>query len=228
MGRIGRIWFCGYRDWALSLYAHACSHTGASISLIKDGKDFAKRKSEFDKDDLFLFIGWSWILPKEIVDKYTCVCLHPSPLPKYRGGSPLQHQHIKGETDSAATFFLMNEHLDKGPILYTESFSLDGSLSEIYDRIVKCGRNGIDSLIGQFLAGTPLIGEPQDESAKTYYKRRTPSMSEIKIEEVSEMTAMQIYNKVRALQDPYPNAYIRCKDDTILLLKTVAVGEEIT
>ena len=120
----------------------------------------------------------------------------------------------------------MSEYLDKGPILFTKSFSLDGSLSEIYDKIVQCGKAGIDALIEQYLSGEPLLGIPQDESAKTYYKRRTPAMSEIKTEEITQMTATQIYNKVRALQDPYPNAYIRCKDGTTLLLKTVEVEGE--
>jgi len=35
-----------------------------------------------------------------------------------------------------------------------------------------------------------------------------------------------VYNKVRALQDPYPNAFIRCKDNTRILLKMVEVGEQ--
>ena len=37
-------------------------------------------------------------------------------------------------------------------------------------------------------------------------------MSEITINEIKKSTAEDLYNKVRALQNPYPNAYIKCKE----------------
>jgi hypothetical protein len=43
-------------------------------------------------------------------------------------------------------------------------------------------------------------------------------MSEIHIDDFSNYTAIQLYDKIRSLQDPYPNAYIQCKDGTILYL----------
>ena len=49
-------------------------------------------------------------------------------------------------------------------------------------------------------------------------------MSEVKKEDFINMTATELYNKVRALQDPYPNAYVKCKDNTKLLIKIVEVG----
>ena len=52
--------------------------------------------------------SWSWIIPSEIVDSYHCICLHPSKLPEYRGGSPIQNQVLDGVLDSAVTVFKMN------------------------------------------------------------------------------------------------------------------------
>ena len=43
-------------------------------------------------------------------------------------------------------------------------------------------------------------------------------MSEIYVEDFSHYSSKQLYDKIRSLQDPYPNAFIRCKDDTILYL----------
>ena len=219
------IWFCGYREWALEIYSHAVKHVDYPIPLLNSQDEFEKYLPQFGEDDLFLFIGWSWIIPKSFVDTHACVCLHPSPLPKYRGGSPLQHQIIRGEKESAVTFFLMNEYLDKGPILFVESFSLAGSLDDIYRRIVQCGKRGIEHITTSYLKKMPLEGIVQDESQKSYFKRRTPAMSEIKVEDFANLTAQDVYNKVRALQDPYPNAFIRCKDDTRILLKVVEVGK---
>ena len=44
-------------------------------------------------------------------------------------------------------------------------------------------------------------------------------MSEIKIEDFEKYTAEELHNKIRALQDPYPNAFIKCKNNTILLIQ---------
>ena len=220
------IWFCGYREWALEIYQHAVRYVDFPIPLLRSQSDFDESRALFGADDLFLFIGWSWIIPKEFVDSYTCVCLHPSPLPRYRGGSPLQHQIIRAEAESAVTFFLMDEYLDKGPILFVKPFSLDGSLDRIYEKIVECGKLGVEKITSQYLKKVPFSGVVQDESQKSYFKRRTPAMSEIKATDFANLTARDVYNKVRALQDPYPNAFIRCKDNTRILLKIVEVGEQ--
>jgi len=44
-------------------------------------------------------------------------------------------------------------------------------------------------------------------------------MSEIKVEDISNFTASELHDKVRALQDPYPNAFITCRDGSKLYVK---------
>ena len=181
-----KIWFCGYRHWAISIYEHlmrSSARHDVPVILIKNQDHYSIMVENIGPDDIVFFVGWSWIIPKEIVDKYTCVCLHPSPLPKYRGGSPLQHQIINGESHSAVTYFIMDEHLDKGPILFTKGFDLGGSLDEIYQKIIDCGKEGITEITNQYMSEQPLQAIPQDESQKSYYRRRTPAMSEIKKED---------------------------------------------
>ena len=48
-------------------------------------------------------------------------------------------------------------------------------------------------------------------------------MSEIKIDDIQEFTASQLHDKVRALQDPYPNAFITCKDGSRLYIKKTKI-----
>ena len=56
---------------------------------------FASNPSELDKllesynPRYIFFPHWSWIVPKEIFEKYECVCFHMTDLPFGRGGSPL-------------------------------------------------------------------------------------------------------------------------------------------
>ncbi len=91
------------------------------------------------KPDVFLFYGWSWMIPKEIYEHYPCLILHTSPLPKYRGGSPLQNQIISGETRSSISIFQATKGLDEGPIYAQAPFSLEGTLERIVQNIVKAG-----------------------------------------------------------------------------------------
>ena len=52
-------------------------------------------------------------------------------------------------------------------------------------------------------------------------------MSEIKLEDFKSFTAEQLHNKIRGLQNPYPNAFIVCKNGTKLYLTESNLGEKI-
>jgi methionyl-tRNA formyltransferase len=148
--------------------------------------------------------------------------LHPSPLPKYRGGSPIQHQIINGETKSAVTFFKMTEKLDAGPILYQQEFSLEGNLKDVTLRIKDLAIRGIFYILNN----NNVIMSAQDESEVTFYKRRTPAESEIFVDDFKKYTAEELYNKIRCLQDPYPNAYVTCKDGKKLFIQLANYQKE--
>jgi len=207
------IWICAYREWALEIYDQVKNEIDCELIESKDKFNYAREK--FNKNDIIFFIGWSWIIDDHLIEKHKCICLHPSPLPKYRGGSPIQHQIINGESLSAVTFFRMTNKLDAGVILYKEYFSLKGNLKDIFSRIIPLGTSGILRILT-----TNIKEEPQDESQATFYKRRKPGESEILINDFINYTAKELHNKIRSLQDPYPNAYIQCKDQKLFITKT--------
>ena len=207
-----KIWICAYRDWSLEIY-NQISKEFDNVELIETKKEFERTTSLFQKDDIIFFLGWSWIIPDDIVEKYNCICLHPSPLPKYRGGSPLQHQIINDESISAVTYFRMTDELDAGVILFQEEFLLDGELKDVTNRIIPLGIRGIFIILNN-----NMQEREQDISQSTCYKRRKPNESEITLDEINNASAKQLYNKIRALQDPYPNAYIKCNDGSKLYI----------
>ncbi len=159
-------------------------------------------------------------MKREILGIAPCVCLHPSPLPKYRGGSPIQNQIIRGEKESAVTLFYMTQELDAGDIILQEPIPLTGHLEEILDRIVQQGVK---------LTKTMLDGKmdavPQDHAQATFFKRRQPHESELPIDDLKTKTSEELYNFIRALEDPYPNAFILCSDNKKLLLKRVEIED---
>ena len=208
------VYICAYRDWGIDIFNKLKGIY--DIVLIETPDQLTQLSNMFHKNDTIFFLGCSLIVDKNIIDNYNCICLHPSPLPKYRGGSPIQNQIINKEQVSAVSFFKMNDKLDQGKILYQTPFSLKGELNDIFSRIIELGTFGIHHI----MASNPK-GIKQDESEATYCKRRKPEESEITIDEIMNKSAHELYDKVRMLNDPYPNAFIRCKNgDKLFITKT--------
>ena len=209
-----------YRDWAIDIYEKIYEvYKNEHNFLIWSEKDAfnAEALKEF-KPDLILWYGWSWIVEDVFVNDYESIMLHPTPLPKYRGGSPIQNQIINGEKLGAVSLFRMNEGLDKGDIYQQLPISLNGTLDDIFRRISDIGFAATCNIIERNYNLTV-----QDHTKSSYFKRRTPKDSEITIEELEHKTSEYLYNKVRMLADPYPNAYIKTIDGRKLIIKSVEV-----
>jgi methionyl-tRNA formyltransferase len=214
-----KVIFCAYREWAINI-VNKIDKSSFQYKLISDNKDIKNQICNFDPDIIF-FIGWSWIIPDEIINKYNSICIHPSELPKYRGGSPIQNQIIDGLDKSAVTLFKMNSELDAGDIIFQKELNLEGDLNDILNRIETISVELINIIINKLSKNEQLIYFKQDESQMTYSKRRKPEDSEITMSDLQNQTAKQIYDKVRCLQDPYPNAYITLGNgEKLYILKT--------
>ncbi|MDC0127353.1 formyltransferase family protein [Methylophilaceae bacterium] len=209
----------GYRDWALNIYNKLHnSMPEFDFEIISNEKDFNSYNLESFSPEIILFYGWSSIIPKNITEKYNCLMLHPSALPKYRGGSPLQNQIIDGVLDSKATIFKMTNELDAGDILAASDLCLRGSIGEIFNQLEDIGFE----MTKEILLGD-IKYQKQDNSLATHHQRRSPELSELTLEEILNMDAMYLYNKIRMLGDPYPNAFIRTRDGKKLLIKCAEI-----
>ena len=210
----------GYREWALEIYRRVRLFYGSRHEFIfVDKKLYSEELLVQESPDLVLFYGWSWKIEESVIDNYRCLMLHPSPLPKYRGGSPIQNQIINGETSSAVTIIEMTNELDAGDILAQEKFSLDGNIADILKKITRIGTR----LTKRILSGD-YIRVKQNESEATFYKRRNKSDNEITVREILSEDSQYIYNKIRMLGDPYPYAYIKTSDGKKILIKEASIG----
>ncbi|TGM60691.1 formyltransferase family protein [Leptospira vanthielii] len=211
----------GYREWALEIYDELAKKSDNVFLILRSKSQFSEGILNDFKPDLVLFYGWSWIIPAQILENYKCLMLHPSPLPKYRGGSPIQNQIIAGEKKSMVSIFVMTNELDAGDILVQKEISFEGKLSDIFRSIVE---TGISSTLE--ILENDIRAIKQDDSQATYCKRRKPEDSEITIDEIKSASAEYLYNKIRMLADPYPNAYIRTADGKKLFLKESEISED--
>lgn len=212
----------GYRDWALNIYDFLADNTDHVFLIFRSRSQYDENILREFRPDLILFYGWSWLVPEDLLNSFTCLMLHPSPLPKYRGGSPIQNQIIAGEKQSKVSIFIMNNEIDSGDLIGQGHISLEGSLNDIFKRIEEVGIQLTLKIVSEEI--TP---EPQNHSEATYCKRRTLEDSEISFRELSEGSAEYLFNKIRMLADPYPNAYIRTKDGKKLLILDARVESNI-
>ena len=202
----------GYRDWAINIYKNL-SKKKIKIKIVK--KEVNLKNIKNYNPDFILFYGWSKKVSKKIVEEYKCIMLHPSKLPQYAGGSPIQNQIIRNVKTSAVTLFRMSEKIDHGNIILQKKLLLTGDLNEIFKRIVD---------IGTFLTLKMLKNKYKDKKIKIkkIYSRKMTKDSEITLNDLKVKDANFLYNKIRMLQDPYPNAYIKTIDGKKLyLLKAI-------
>lgn len=225
-----KILICGYRDWAIEIY----EQWNKNIPLTIETKaDLVTSKEELDqyleerslKPAFIFFLGWSWIVQENIINSNYCICSHPSDLPLFRGGTPIQNQVVNGALKSAVTLFKMDNKIDHGAILYKEFLNLDAELDTIFKNIKDSTYRGMLNIVSQYHRNKVVKETIQDHTVSTYYKRRTPAQSEVTLEDIQNHTAKEIFRKARVLGNPYPNAYIKCKDGTKLYLRKTTYDE---
>lgn len=201
-----KIAILGYRDWAQILSRQVAS------ALPDDSVVF---RSDFPRgNDAVFAVGWSSIIASADYNQTPTFVLHPSPLPRYRGGSPIQHQILAGETVSAVTLFKLTDeypNIDSGPIAWQMPYSLNGKLSDVLDRIATVGARGIVDVVNG-LRDRTLALIPQPLTDEPTLPRRTPEQSELTMAELTGRSGEYLYNKIRCLQDPYPLPFIRTAD----------------
>jgi methionyl-tRNA formyltransferase len=100
----------------------------------------------------------------------TAICFHPSLLPRYRGGSAIPWQLIRGETRTGVTVFWPDAGIDTGPILLQRDAPVgpDDTAGTLYFRtLFPLGVQAVlDSV--ELIATGRAPREPQDETLATY------------------------------------------------------------
>jgi hypothetical protein len=97
--------------------------------------------------------------------------MHPSLLPKYRGGFPEFNAVYNGEEKSGISFHLMEEKFDTGNILLQKEIYLNKGETTISlkVRLADLASNAVPDLLG-LIEARDLAGSPQDSSRATYCK----------------------------------------------------------
>ncbi len=217
-----RVIFCGYREWALNIIDEIKEHHFIeSYDVIKTKEEFEYQiPSLSGKVDFIILLGWSWLVSDVITEKYKCIGIHPSDLPNYRGGSPLQHQIIEGVTKSKISLISISRKIDGGDIWMKENFSLRGdNMKAVFNNLEEASVLLLNKFFDKKGA---IVREKQNLSEGSYYKRRTPKESKIELSDFSNKSLSEMYDFIRSLTHPYPNAYIEDEYGNKLYFKEVS------
>jgi len=167
--------------------------------LITDKDDFNIKKVQEINPKLIFFPHWSWIIPKEIYEKYECVVFHMTDLPYGRGGSPLQNLIVRGHKSSKLSVLKVAGELDAGPIYTKRDLDLSGTAEDILKRVSDVTFSVIKEMANKDNIAIPQQGEI------VKFARRKPEDGDLSVLVEIE----KVYDYIRMLDaEGYPLSFL--------------------
>lgn len=164
--------------------------------------------------------AYGQILPPALLDlpSHGCVNIHGSLLPKYRGAAPIQWALADGGTETGVTIMRMDEGLDTGPMLASESTPIwpDDDAQSLHDRLATLGADLLVSTLPGWLAGR-IEPVPQPSEGACYARKITREDGRIDWSLPAEMVA----RRIRAFT-PWPGAFTFLPLESRRLLKVLS------
>jgi methionyl-tRNA formyltransferase len=172
--------------------------------------------------DIIITVAFGQKISPEILGlpRYTCLNIHASLLPKYRGAAPINWAIIRGDAETGITSMVMREKMDAGEIIMQKSLRIgvNETAGELGDRLSNLGAELLMESLGQLDAGG-LKYTKQDERLVTYapkLKKRDGLIN-------WNQNTKEIHNFVRGV-NPWPGAYTivthNDKTERVIILET--------
>jgi len=168
--------------------------------------------------DVMVANNWRTRLPVELIGipRHGTLNLHDSLLPKFTGFSPVIWSLISGAGHTGLTAHLMDGELDTGDVLVQRAVEITPQSTgtslvfDTLDLVPEVLEEALDQL--EFGTARPV---PQDLSQRTFFHKRSDRDSLVDW----HWPAADIERLIRALSDPYPNAYSFFRGERLRLIK---------
>ncbi len=172
--------------------------------------------------DVILVAAFGQILKADILKlpRLTCLNVHASLLPKYRGAAPVQRAIWNGDTTTGITIQKMAPKLDTGDILLQRSLIINPAETsgELLDRLAILGGEAACAALKQMESGKSQFA-PQDESKASDAPKIQKQDAMIRW----KLPAQQIQRQIRALQ-PWPVAETLWDKQKLKILRADLLG----
>jgi methionyl-tRNA formyltransferase len=195
-----QVLLCGTKEWTRTVY-QALQRLRSQVTFhhIERREDLLTALSKVDPEYIF-FLHWHWEVPCNILEKHECVGFHAAPLPKGRGGSPIQNQILEGVENTTLSVFKMTNVMDGGPIYTRLGLPLDGPLHKILRYLAYLATETICWMLKEH--PEPTIPNP-DEQMTLYTRRRTNELP-------LDVGLVGLYNHIRMLDAPGQYDPVEC------------------
>ena len=166
--------------------------------------------------ELLLFAGYKPIVPEEVLRKNTCINIHYSLLPAYRGMHSTVWAILNDEPYLGATIHLMSQYIDDGPIIYQYKAVNDfkSTSCDYMNMFNKKITEVVSGVLSDYINGIVVPFE-QDKNKASWVGKRNEKDCQI------DFTKPISYQKAffRALVSPYPLPYIVYKQTKYIVTK---------
>jgi len=170
------------------------------------------------KPDVLFVVGLSQLIRRPLLDLALkgCIGFHPTRLPKGRGRAPTAWI-VLDRCPAAASFFLMGEGADDGPLFVQQDFDVDESddATSVLRKTLDAMVLALDHWLPQLKAGA-WAPTPQVEENATWYGVRRPEDGAIDWLESAE----NICRLIRAATRPHPGAYTFLREHKLTVWKS--------
>jgi methionyl-tRNA formyltransferase len=175
--------------------------------------------------DAIIVMAYGQILPRPILEipRITCLNLHASLLPRWRGAAPIQAAIAAGDRETGITVMYMDEGLDTGDILLQRKIDIapDDTGGTLHDRLAQIAPSALlESLALLASANAPRVS--QDKSLATYAPKLKRENGKIDWTEPAEV----IERKIRAY-NPWPGAFGMLTDKSGRQIKLKIIRAEL-
>lgn len=174
------------------------------------------------KPDFILVISFGQLLKEEILNlpQISCVNIHASLLPQFRGASPIIAALLNQCKKTGISFMKMDKGLDTGPVykMFEHTISSTERCDELEMNLGQLGANNVVSVL-KGIANGEIKETPQDDSKSTYTGKVRKSDGVIDW----SISAPELVAKVKAYY-PWPGATFRYekKKGTVVIRITEA------
>ncbi|PKK93393.1 MAG: methionyl-tRNA formyltransferase [Tenericutes bacterium HGW-Tenericutes-6] len=167
------------------------------------------------KPDYLVTAAYGQMLPKALIDQVTCLNVHGSILPNYRGGAPIQYALFDGLKETGVTIMYMAFEMDSGDIIKQDKLPIleSDDYESLSEKLSYLGVKLLDEVLEDLNHGI-IHRTPQDKHKVTFAYTLKPEDEYLNFHQSTE----RVLNKIRGLS-PEPGAYARIHDTHIKIYK---------
>jgi methionyl-tRNA formyltransferase len=187
---------------------HAALAAGIQVTQpeeIRNNQEF-RAHLEAIAPDAIVVVAYGRIIPPWMLalPRLSCINLHASLLPRYRGAAPIQWAVAMGDAFTGNTTMLLEEGLDTGPILLQETHEIGPhqTATELFPVLASAGAPLVVKTLAGLADGT-IRPQPQNHEGATFAPLLNREDGRM---DFAARSAAELYNRWRGFQ-PWPGAF---------------------